>query len=68
MADLNTLIVEKLDALHFQLLGLQHAVSTVSGRLDRLIMALAEEDEESPSRTLDGEEFPNAERDQTQSL
>lgn len=43
-------------------------ITRIEEKLDRLIEALAEDGVEPPARTLDGELFPNGERDQTQSL
>lgn len=48
--------------------GHDAGLQRIEEKLDRLIEALAEEEVEPPARTLDGELFPNRERDQTQSL
>lgn len=49
-------------------IGHEAGLQRIEEKLDRLIEALAEDGIEPPSRTLDGELFPNRERDQTQSL
>ena len=49
-------------------IGHEAGMQRIEEKLDRLIEALAEEEVEPPARTLDGELFPNRERDQTQSL
>ena len=48
--------------------GHDAGLQRIEEKLDRLIEALAEDGIEPPARTLDGDLFPNAERDQTQSL
>lgn len=68
MDDVFSKLVEKVDGLHFQIMGVKHAISALSGKLDVLIEALAQDEEEQPSRTLDGEVFPNGERDPNQPL
>ena len=54
--------------LRISAIGHESGLRRIEEKLDRLIEALAEEGIEPPARTLDGELFPNAERDQTKAL
>ena len=54
--------------LRISAIGHDAGLQRIEEKLDRLIEALAEDGIEPPARTLDGDLFPNAERDQTQSL
>ena len=56
------------NGLRISAIGHEAGLRRIEEKLDRLIEALAEDGIEPPARTLDGDLFPNAERDQTQSL
>lgn len=56
------------NGLRISAIGHGAGITRIEEKLDRLIEALAEDGVELPARTLDGELFPNGERDQTQSL
>lgn len=54
--------------LRISAIGHEAGLQRIEEKLDRLIEALAEDEIEPPARTLDGELFPNRERDQNQPL
>ena len=50
-----------------RMLAIEQSLERIEGKLNALIAALAEDEAEEPSRTLDGDLF-GGERDQSQSL